>query len=194
MHLVKLKPSLESNVHTLLTVNFRTDYWSFVDAINWTLLMPHAQINFGFQCYYWHCIWGIVCTCCNYLEMAETSQVTQIVGDILTKDSYNMWSCRMENFFMGKGLWDLVTGKDECNELPESNPTDARMQTYKTWKERSRKVLHWISKCISETHIHFKEASTPKEAQDIIHKMYGTIKEAKKIQVCEDKAGVSQIM
>ena len=48
---------------------------------------------------------------------------------------------------MGKGMWDFITGEDECPKLLE-NPTDDDKKAYKTWIEKSRKVLHWISICI----------------------------------------------
>ncbi|KAH7330983.1 hypothetical protein KP509_20G010800 [Ceratopteris richardii] len=76
--------------------------------------------------------------------------ITQIGGDKVNKDNYHIWSYGMENFLMGKGLWELVNGEDECPE----------------------KVLHWISIYISESLIpHIMKASTPKEAWDIIHKI-----------------------
>ena len=114
--------------------------------------------------------------------MAETSQVTQIMGDKLTKDNCIVWSYKLENFLMGKGLWGLIMGEDDHPDLLERNPTNAQKQAYKDWMARSKKVLHWISLCISETLIpYIIKAQTPKEAWDIIHKMYGTSTEAKKI-------------
>ncbi|KAH7431129.1 hypothetical protein KP509_08G031100 [Ceratopteris richardii] len=109
--------------------------------------------------------------------------IAQIVGDKMNKDNYHIWSYRMENFLMGKGLWGLVNGEDECPELPE-NPNAEEQKEYKTWIEKSRKVLHWISICILESLIpHIMKASTPKEAWDIIHKIYGTSTEAEKIHL-----------
>ncbi|KAH7330986.1 hypothetical protein KP509_20G011100 [Ceratopteris richardii] len=106
---------------------------------------------------------------------------TQIGGDKLNKDNYHIWSYRMENFLIGKGLWELVNGEDECLELPE-NPNVEEQKEYKTWIEKSRKVVHWISICISESLIpHIMKAITPKEAWDIIHKIYGTSTEKSKI-------------
>ncbi|KAH7423386.1 hypothetical protein KP509_12G052900 [Ceratopteris richardii] len=69
---------------------------------------------------------------------------TQIIGDKLNKDNYHIWSYRMENFLMGKGLWGLVNGEDECLELP-NNWNVEEQKEYKTWIEKSRKVLPWIS-------------------------------------------------
>ncbi|KAH7287596.1 hypothetical protein KP509_32G064400 [Ceratopteris richardii] len=109
--------------------------------------------------------------------------IAQIVGDKLNKDNYHICSDRMENLLMGKGLWGLVNGEDECLELPE-NPNAEEQKEYKTWIEKTRKVLHWISICISESLIpHIMKASTPKEASDIIHKIYGTSTEDRKIHL-----------
>ena len=84
----------------------------------------------------------------------------------------------------GKGVWELITGEDVCPVLPEEKLSDEDKRLYKAWIEKSQKVLHWILICISETPIpHTKKASTPKEAWDIIHKIYGTSIEAKKMQL-----------
>ncbi|KAH7431132.1 hypothetical protein KP509_08G031400 [Ceratopteris richardii] len=92
------------------------------------------------------------------------------VGDKWNKDNYHIWLYRMENFLMGKGLWELVNGEDKCPKFPE-NPNAEEQKEYKTWIEKSRKVLRWISICISESLIpHIMKANTPKEAWDITHK------------------------
>ena len=56
--------------------------------------------------------------------MAESSQITHIVSEKLLKDNYGVWSYCMENFLMGKGVWDLITGKDVCQVLPENLSDD----------------------------------------------------------------------
>ncbi|KAH7298263.1 hypothetical protein KP509_25G034300 [Ceratopteris richardii] len=95
--------------------------------------------------------------------------IVQIVGDKLNKENYFIWLYRMEDFLMGKGLWGLVNEEDECPELLE-NLNAEEQNEYKTWIEKSRKVLHWILICISESLIpHIIKASIPKEAWDIIH-------------------------
>ena len=59
---------------------------------------------------------------------------------------------------MGKGVWELITGDDVCLVLSEES-SDKQKRAYKTWIEKSRKVLHWISICILETLIaHIKKA------------------------------------
>ena len=122
--------------------------------------------------------------------MTETLQITQIVGEKLTTNNYSVWSYQMENFLMGKGVWELITGDDVCPVLPKE-PSDEQKRAYKTWIEKSRKVLHWISICILETLIaHIKKAQTPKEAWDIIHKIYGTSIEAKKMQLKQQLHGI----
>ncbi|KAH7302312.1 hypothetical protein KP509_23G066700 [Ceratopteris richardii] len=96
--------------------------------------------------------------------------IAQIVGDKLNKDNYHIWLYRMENFLMEKGLWGLVNGGDECPELPE-NLNAEEQKEYKTWIEKSRKALDWISICISESFVlHIMKASPLKEAWEIVHK------------------------
>ena len=91
---------------------------------------------------------------------------------------------------MGKGVWKLITGDDVCLVLPEE-PNDEQKRAYKTWIEKSRKVLHQISTCILETLIaHIKKTQTPKEAWDIKHKIYGTSTKAKKMQLKQQLHGI----
>ena len=86
-------------------------------------------------------------------------------------------------FLTGKGVWDLITGEDVCQMLLE-NPNDDDKRAYKTWIEKSKKVLHWISICILETLIlDIKKALIVKEACNIIHKIYGMSIKAKKMQL-----------
>ena len=73
--------------------------------------------------------------------MTKTSQIAQIVGEKLTADNYSIWSYQMENFLVGKGVWELIIGDDVCPVLPEE-PSDEQKKAYKTWIKKSRKVLH----------------------------------------------------
>ncbi|KAH6555493.1 hypothetical protein KP509_1Z249800 [Ceratopteris richardii] len=71
---------------------------------------------------------------------------------------------------------------DNITQIVEPNGDEQK--EYKTWIEKSRKVLHWILICTSEILTpHIMKASTPKEAWDIIHKIYGTSTEARKIHL-----------
>ncbi|KAH7289707.1 hypothetical protein KP509_30G015500 [Ceratopteris richardii] len=45
--------------------------------------------------------------------------IAQIIGDKLNKENYHIWLYWMDDFLMGKGLWGLANGEDEC---PESIP------------------------------------------------------------------------
>ena len=93
------------------------------------------------------------------IDMAETSQITQIVGEKLTKDNYSVWYYWIENFLRGKGVWELITREDVCPILSKENPSDEDKRLYKTWIKKSQKVLHWILICISRTLIpHIKKA------------------------------------
>ncbi len=48
------------------------------------------------------------------------------------------------NFFMGKVYWEFITGDDKEPPLLE-NPTQQQIQANKTWHEKIRKVLYWLS-------------------------------------------------
>ncbi|MCO5590374.1 hypothetical protein L7F22_044344 [Adiantum nelumboides] len=126
--------------------------------------------------------------------MAESStQVTQIVGEKLTRENYSIWSYRMENFIMDKGLWDYITGEQECPEVgfePNRENVEAyktrqtEVEAYKKWIENSRKVMHWISLCISDFFIpHVKKAQSPKEAWEILARMNSSNTEPRKVHL-----------
>jgi hypothetical protein len=48
------------------------------------------------------------------------------------------------NFLMGKGYWKFITSDETKPPLPK-NPTQQQIQVNKTWHEKARKVLYWLS-------------------------------------------------
>ncbi|MCO5593000.1 hypothetical protein L7F22_047004 [Adiantum nelumboides] len=99
----------------------------------------------------------------------------------------------MENFIMGKGLWDYITGEQEYFEVGfepnkenvEAHQTwQARVEAYKKWIKNSRKVMHWISLCISDFFIpHVKKAQSPKEEWEILARMNSSNAEPQKVHL-----------
>jgi len=68
------------------------------------------------------------------------------------------------NFLMGKGYWEFITG-DEKEPLLLENPTQQQIQANKTWHEKPRKVLYWLSMSVYDTMIvHIQNANSPKQA------------------------------
>ena len=109
--------------------------------------------------------------------------ITQIVGEKLNSNNYSIWKFRMENFLIGKGYWELVTGAEAEPELPE-RPTADQRRLHRAWTERARRVLHWLSLCISDAMVmQIMNCSSPKDAWDILVKYYGTTTSARKIQL-----------
>ncbi len=94
-----------------------------------------------------------------------------------------MWKFRIMNFLMGKGYWEFITGDEIEPPLPE-NPTQQQIQANKTWHEKTRKVLYWLSVNVSDSMIvHIQDAKSPKQAWDTLVKMYNTNTQAHKMQL-----------
>jgi hypothetical protein len=87
------------------------------------------------------------------------------------------------NFLMGKGYWEFITGEDIEPPLPE-NPTQQQIQANKTWHEKVRKVMYWLSVRVFDSMIvHIQDAKSPKQAWDTLVKMYSTNTQAHKMQL-----------
>jgi len=66
------------------------------------------------------------------------------------------------NFLMGKGYWEFITS-DEKKPLFQKNPTQKQIQANKTWHEKARKVLYWLSVSVSDSMIvSIQDAKSPK--------------------------------
>ncbi len=84
---------------------------------------------------------------------------------------------------MGKGYWEFIIGDENEPPLPE-NPTQQQIQVNKTWHEKARKVLYWLSVSVSDSMIvHIQDAKSPKQAWDTLVKMYNTNTQARKMQL-----------
>lgn len=124
--------------------------------------------------------------CRNLLlqTMANASgsdNITQIVGEKLDKNNYAIWKFRMENFLIGKGYWDLISGDEAERDMPVRNPTHDQIKSHKAWLERAS-VLHWLSICISDAMVmQIMSCTSPKNAWDILTRYYGTTTSARKI-------------
>jgi hypothetical protein len=100
--------------------------------------------------------------------------LSQIAIEKLDKNNFQVWKFRIMNFFMGKGYWEFITGDDTKPALPK-NPTQQQIQANKTWHEKVRKVLYWLSVSVSDSMIvHIQDAKSPKQAWDTLVKMYNT--------------------
>jgi hypothetical protein len=90
------------------------------------------------------------------------------------------------NFLMGKGYWEFITGDEKKPPLLE-NPTQQQIQANKTWHEKARKVLYWLSVSVSDSMImHIQDAKSPKQAWDTLMKMYNTNTQARKMQLKQE--------
>jgi len=108
--------------------------------------------------------------------------LSQIAIEKLDKNNFQVWKFRIMNFLMGKGYWEFITG-DETEPLLPENPTQQQIQTNKTWHEKARKVLYWLSVSVSDSMIvHIQDAKLPKQAWDTLVKMYSTNTQARKMQ------------
>jgi hypothetical protein len=88
----------------------------------------------------------------------------QIIIEKLDKNNFKVWKFRIMNFLMGKGYWEFITGDEKKLPLPE-NPTQQQIQANKTWHEKVRKILYWLSVSVSDSMImHIQDAKSPKQA------------------------------
>jgi hypothetical protein len=71
---------------------------------------------------------------------------------------------------------------DEKEPLLLETPIQQQIQTIKTWHEKARKILYWLSMNVSDSMIvHVQDAKSPKQAWDTLVKMYNTNTQARKI-------------
>jgi len=86
----------------------------------------------------------------------------QIAIEKLDKNNFQVWKFRIMNVLMGKGYWEFIIGDEKETPLPE-NPTQQQIQTNKTWHEKTRKVLYWLSVSVSDSMImHIQDAKSSK--------------------------------
>jgi hypothetical protein len=112
--------------------------------------------------------------------------LSQIAIEKLHKNNFQVWKFRIMNFLMGKGYWEFITSDETKPDLPE-NPTQQQIQANKTWHEKARKVLYWLSVSVSDSMIvHIQDAKSPKQALDTLVKMYNTNTQARKMQLKQE--------
>jgi len=76
----------------------------------------------------------------------------------LDENNFQVWKFRFMNFLTGKGYWEFITG-DEIKPPFLKNPTQQQIQANKTWHEKARKVLYWLSMSVSDPMIvHIQDA------------------------------------
>jgi predicted transposase YbfD/YdcC len=87
---------------------------------------------------------------------------------------------------MANGLSQIIIEKLDKNNLPE-NPTQQQIQANKTWHEKARKILYWLSVSVSDSMIvHIQDAKSPKQAWNTLVKMYNTNTQARKMQLKQE--------
>ncbi len=70
---------------------------------------------------------------------------------------------------MPHSYWEFITGDETEPPLPEY-PTQQQIQANKTWHEKAKKVLYWLSVSVSDSMIvHIQDAKSPKQAKLGIH-------------------------
>jgi hypothetical protein len=78
------------------------------------------------------------------------------------------------NFLMGKGYWEFIIADKKEPPLKE-NPTQQQIQANKTWHEKVRKILFWLSVNVFDSMIiNIQDGKSPKQAWDTLVKMYNT--------------------
>ncbi|KAH0675011.1 hypothetical protein KY285_022812 [Solanum tuberosum] len=81
--------------------------------------------------------------------------------DKLNASNYGSWSTRMQYYFLGLELWDIIGGSDT------TPPTDAEVA--KRWKVKAGKAMYALTVTIEDEFLQWiKNAKTPKEAWDTL--------------------------
>ncbi len=112
--------------------------------------------------------------------------LSQIAIEKLDKNNFQVWKFRIMNFLMGKGYWEFIIGDEKEPPFPK-NPTQQQIQANKSWHEKARKVLYWLSVNVSDSMImHIQNAKSPKQAWDTLVKMYNTNTQARKMQLKQE--------
>jgi hypothetical protein len=107
--------------------------------------------------------------------------LSQIAIEKLDKNNFQMWKFKIMNFLMGKGYWKFITSDETKPPLPK-NPTQQQIQVNKSWHEKVRKVLYWLSMNVFDSIIvYIQDAKSPKQASDTLVKMYSTNMQARKM-------------
>jgi hypothetical protein len=89
--------------------------------------------------------------------------LSQIAIEKLDKNNFQVRKFRIMNFLMGKGYWEFITSDEKKPFFPE-NPTQ-QIQANKTWHEKTKKVLYWLSVSVSDSMIvHIQDLKSPKQA------------------------------
>jgi len=112
--------------------------------------------------------------------------LSQIAVEKLHKNNFQVWKFRIMNFLMGKGYWEFITSDEKEPPLLE-NPPQQQIQANKNWHEKVGKVLYWLSVSVSDSMIvHIQDAKSPKQAWDILVKMYSINTQARKMQLKQE--------
>ena len=110
-----------------------------------------------------------------------SKNLSTIVSEKLEKDSFQAWKFRMTNFHMGKEVWPFING-DEQEPILGAAPIAVDLKSFKEWHEKARKVMYWLLVTVLDsTIVHIQDAVTPKEAWDILVKLYSTNTTARKM-------------
>ncbi|KAH0685758.1 hypothetical protein KY290_017293 [Solanum tuberosum] len=79
----------------------------------------------------------------------------------LNASNYGSWSMRVQYYFLGQELWDIIGGSDT------TPPTDA--EAAKRWKTKDGKAIYALTVTIEDDFLQrIKNAKTPKEDWDTL--------------------------
>lgn len=66
---------------------------------------------------------------------ANSLALMGIVPEELTEENYENWKACLQNYLIGQGLWDVVSGV-ECK------PEKGEMVSFETWRKKNAVALH----------------------------------------------------
>ncbi|KAH0694065.1 hypothetical protein KY285_021162 [Solanum tuberosum] len=92
--------------------------------------------------------------------MADFASTLNSIGKV-NASNYGSWSTRMQYYFLGQELWDIIGGSDTT---PPTN-----VEATKRWKVKARNAMYALTITIEDEFLQrIKNAKTPKEVWDTL--------------------------
>lgn len=117
----------------------------YLDAVKWIMQYVKATYEHGMFYKYDGDIGLLEGDFASMENYSSSNNITQIVGEKLNNNNYAIRKFCMEKILIEKGYWNLVTSDEPDPRVPKRNTTTDQQKAHKTWLEKTRKVLHWLS-------------------------------------------------
>ena len=97
------------------------------------------------------------------MMVAKSLALMGIVPEELTEDNYENWKACLQNYLIGQGLWDVVSGVDPKPEKHTGEKWET--EAFETWRKKNAMALHAIQmSCGSHALVKIRETDSAKFA------------------------------